>query len=708
MQRMPPQAHSSSVALTSLLLLIALMCAGGVRTARADWTRVAGLSGGDLTAMVAVGDTVVVGTYTGWVYRTTDFGDTWIAADQGKVTWAGATWMYAIGSSIYAGFSNSGIFRSPDGGGTWSAVNTNDPVRFTEAFAANDSFFFSAGLGGVARSSDNGLTWTSSCAGMPDSIVLSLLTHNGKVYAGLGNYGVFVSTDNGRTWNEAAMDQDILSISSMVAHGTDLYLTTSLGRPARSTDDGATWTSIDASLPPYSPIWNQGTTATIGWSGNALLLGRSDGIYRTTDNGATWVAASGMPDMLHFVNAFAPVTGGILAATSIGVMRSEEGGAIWENANAGLFATYVDAFAANGDTLFTGAYRSGIYASDDHGVTWSLRNSGVPSVMIEALSVAAGSVFAGMSGAGVYSSADNGRRWTSMSDPRMPKYVSCMTTIGDSELFVGSFDSIVSRASIPFDGWRTCNTGMPMWPRTMHFDGTYLFAASDSGVFRSSDHGTTWTSAGNVGTRYIYAFASQGGNLVCGSYAGAYLSTDEGETWNSVTKGKLTTGVNTVAFAGAYMIIGTSIGVYISADTGGHWTKVNTGLPASTSIVKLLVSGGELFGGTTSGVWHRGVSELSGVREGQIVQPTNAKLLRSYPNPVASTATLDFGLDFPGPAALVVSNSLGEEVRRMSLAHSPADRRSISLDCANLPPGLYTCRLFTGTSVRTGEIVVVR
>jgi photosystem II stability/assembly factor-like uncharacterized protein len=94
-----------------------------------------------------------------------------------------------------------------------------------------------------------------------------------------------------------------------------------------------------------------------------------------------------------------------------------------------------------------------------------------------------------------------------------------------------------------------------------------VFVATDQGVFRSCDEGSTWH---NTNLRVsTYALACAGNSvLLAGTESGVYRSGDYGETWALIgLKGKR---VNALASSGAVIYAGTSEGIYITSD-GTTW-----------------------------------------------------------------------------------------------------------------------------------------
>jgi hypothetical protein len=141
--------------------------------------------------------------------------------------------------------------------------------------------------------------------------------------------------------------------------------------------------------------------------------------------------------------------------------------------------------------------------------------------------------------------------------------------------------------------------------------GTNLFAANGSGVYLSTNDGTSWIGV-NTGltNTYVYALAvspaaggTRGTNLFAGTANGVFLSTNSGTSWTAVNLG-LTTGTPVYALAvlGTNLFAGGSGGIFLSTNNGTSWTAVNTGSTNNMAFA-FAVSGANLFAGTGGGVF---------------------------------------------------------------------------------------------------------
>jgi hypothetical protein len=157
------------------------------------------------STLYAVTDAVCgqVGCSPGGVFKSTDAGATWSAANAGLTNTSVSALAVdpIMPRTLYAGTASlSGVFRSTDAGTTWSAANAGLPNEASIFSLAIDpstpSTLYTGGSGGILfKSTDAGLP---NLAGI-SALVIDPITPR-TLYAGTQG-GVFKSTDAGSTWN---------------------------------------------------------------------------------------------------------------------------------------------------------------------------------------------------------------------------------------------------------------------------------------------------------------------------------------------------------------------------------------------------------------------------------------------------------------------------------------------------------------------------
>jgi photosystem II stability/assembly factor-like uncharacterized protein len=203
---------------------------------------------------------------------------------------------------FYIGFDNGGVWRSTDFGSTWISLFDNQPTGSIGAIAVALSdpniIYVGSGAGiirpdlavgdGVYKSTDAGKTWTH--LGLRDSQMIANIEIDPKdpnrlFVAALGHpygpnpeRGIFRSTDGGATF------QKVLYVDEYTS-GNDVR--------------------IDPSQPDtiYAALWQQQQ----GFFENGAFGGTDGGIFKSTDGGSTWnKLTGGLPPIIEANLAIAP------------------------------------------------------------------------------------------------------------------------------------------------------------------------------------------------------------------------------------------------------------------------------------------------------------------------------------------------------------------------------------------------------------------
>jgi len=518
-------------------------------------------------------------------------------------------------------------------------VQTNGPGGGTVTMIVSNqsSIFAVTQERGLYRSSDDGVTWSWIGAGLPDTKTnsLSALAANDNALevayslSGAGQGVVYRSTDNGASWqnNTPAFTNAFADVYSLAAIGNDFYAGTSDSIPVvRSTDNGATWTPAGEGLAAY------GTPSKI-FGKHTMLFALSGGLYRSTDNGVSWVQPSatgltapyGISDVALFGDTLYAATNpqiyqyaglykstdhgdswtlvgstfnirSITAATNTmficspdlvgllgGVFRSADG--MTRTIATGFPpGCIVNSVSVHGSTILAGTNGPGIFRSIDNGSSFIGSSTGLTSNSINFLFADGNTIIAASKSGDTQLSPDNGASWTQAADyTALPlqyyyKGSNCIVKKGDT-LYAGT-NGYIERSVDGGNSWSQIAVS-PIGVTTLLSIGNNLFAlgGSDS-ISRTSDNGATWTSASStlIG---VTSLASQGTSLYAGTSLGVFRSTDNGGTWIAINSGIVsdpTYGLyaSTIYASANVLLAGTFKGLHRSTDDGANWTRIDS------------------------------------------------------------------------------------------------------------------------------------
>ncbi|MDP4199639.1 MAG: hypothetical protein Q8922_03450 [Bacteroidota bacterium] len=217
------------------------------------------------------------------------------------------------------------------------------------------------------------------------------------------------------------------------------------------------------------------------------------GILKYSESTAKWeLSGRPTPGEAGIASLYSLHDSLLLAGTILGVFRSTDSGLTWfKSDNSALpdlsTGWYVSQFAQKGEYLFAACH--GVFRSADYGISWQEVSGGLPTESsVTGIAAFGSKLFAGTDWYGLYCSIDDGASWSVTS---LQSDISAVT-IHDSLIFAGtSYNGLfVSKDGIT---WDSSNDGLQN--RTVFqftSSGQNFFAATDSGVFLSTNRGRTW------------------------------------------------------------------------------------------------------------------------------------------------------------------------------------------------------------------------
>lgn len=289
--------------------------------------------------------------------------------------------------------SDAGIFYSQDQGENWSQrIFVEQQKKKTITLGAQNCHFFvfhpaeenivyASMENGLYKSLNKGEDWdrVTSLPANVSSFIIDPET-NEIQYASSGR-NIYKSTNNGETWAQVYIDRPGVSVNALAMHKNatnKIWAGNSDGSILLSEDYGNTWTSTTLLSESITRLVISEPSASTMY---ALMT--KAGFAKSTNGGATWdeeaVRAAlkddyktGLP--FHSFYLRPGTTGDIVVASQYGILRSTNGGEMW---NAIPSVIPYDTTSINAVVLhptnelkvfFTAS--NVFYASDDGGETW--------------------------------------------------------------------------------------------------------------------------------------------------------------------------------------------------------------------------------------------------------------------------------------------------------------------------------------------------
>jgi photosystem II stability/assembly factor-like uncharacterized protein len=310
------------------------------------------------------------------------------------------------------------IDRKTLGGLSWRLVGPyrGGRVEAVAGVPGTTIFYFGAVAGGVWKSEDAGQSWNPIFDGQPIASIGAIAiapSDPNVIYVGTGEpclrgdisygNGVYKSTDGGKTWTHLGLD-DTRHIAKILVdpHDPNLVLVAAIGHAYgpnpergvfRSTDGGKTWQkalyhddrtgAVDLVFDPNNPrIVYAALYQVVRLPWEFISGGPGSGIYKSTDEGQTWVQikGNGLPEGVWgriglAVGANSQRVYALIEAEKGGLYVSDDAGEHWHLVNddhrfrqRAWYFTHI--FADPKDTETVYILNTGLYRSTDGGHSW--------------------------------------------------------------------------------------------------------------------------------------------------------------------------------------------------------------------------------------------------------------------------------------------------------------------------------------------------
>lgn len=484
------------------------------------------------------------------------------------------------GDQLFAG-TTTGLYRLQNH--RWARVEEIPPVSiYAIVRGTDDQIYIATDRRGIYSSSDAGRTWTR-IPGLDDKILLSVAALDAQtIFVGTSGQGAFVTRERGRSWQ-----------------ALDLF-----------TGDYVSFIAID-------PRDRQTIFLRTRW-----------GLFRSFDRGEKWQLLQGGIQAV-VVNALLIDSRRLYAATSGGVLVSDDDGETWQSANEGLPPNTQALGLAQVDarTILAGM-QTGVYITRNAGKTWQAMNEGLGVPQVHALVIQNSALIAATED-GLYRADVNGNfEWIGNEGMRWPMLSVVIAPSNPQAIYAGSYRRGIY---ISRDGGRAWNPAGDIFRGRLAAPGLAVDPQDDQNVFarvlfqriyKSDDGGETWRAvwtgmSDDIEVETI-AIAPNDPNLMyAGTHVGLFYSRDAGESWLPLGLSSL----NPISTAARYdatsrtvfaiwidsqhpdaLLVGATDGVYRSNDAGKTWTAAGLSNITVTEIAR--DAQGNFFAGTKyNGVW---------------------------------------------------------------------------------------------------------
>jgi photosystem II stability/assembly factor-like uncharacterized protein len=507
------------------------------------------------------------------LYKTTDGGQTWsqLPGLRGMAVWSVAMW--PADPHVMAAGTADGVYLSNDGGDTWKRISPEDDKELRPvvslAFHPYERRTIYAGTTHLPwRTNDGGLTWTSIHDGMlDDSDVFSITPEPSRpdVILASACSGVYRSYDAGKLWTRLPTPVGAFRVYLVTRDPRDsqiIFAATTTGL-LRSLNGGAAWTRVSTNVVKsiafdpadpkrvYAASVNAGIlrsedegitfqdsnrgfsdhnlTTLVGAGGvlytAAIYEGAGSGLFRSEDQGHTWIAVSGPSENFRFVRATPGHPNLLFAATLRSLLKSADGGRTWSHmpSPGGHPVHALDVLPIGNPLPHQSAAAPEIFAATDAGLFHTVNeglvwkpvalspDKSAVAPQIQWIQSSGASAVAAGAGHAAYLSTDAGKSWTACAPPlEAAQWYGLASDAKPAGISLAATSHGLFRSSDGCRSWQSDPTGGSGTVSLVvsHPTLAETFVAAQSGrLFVSADGGLAWQALDPQGREVSYPSA---------------------------------------------------------------------------------------------------------------------------------------------------------------------------------------------------------
>jgi hypothetical protein len=498
------------------------------------------------------------------------------------------------GTTVVAGFWGGKLFRAVNGG-AWMPLT---PIEGLQTLSAQGNIFYAQSYSGLFQSYDFGNSWMPVVSASANTFFSPIVRGRDGLYF-IANDSVYRSTDAGDNWNytgstgQAAMQ---IGYSGKKSNESALIASGGFNGIFRSTDRGATWTRAEDGLPANAVTSSMVTVLEDG-EYSVWVCVQDQGVYYTDNGGKDWdKECDGLPEYGNGYPNFTKLVeakGKLFGVTEHSVYEYSFAEEVWKKANH-LLGKNIQAF---GSVMYSSS-SDGVEYSGDGGLTWQTLGSDMRYATIGDFASSRKAVLAAAQN-GVFRSVDDGLTWT-----KTGEFYTEDLAAGHGVAYAESLEGV--RRSLD-DGitWNLANTGIDeelYHLSTVSANSRAAFAGfydvfsehgisrwNSGGIFRSTDNGATWMRvnsglAVNDGTAVpIIKLEAYDDLQLALTLNGLYRSTNDGDSWSkqAINFDASSDRLLDVARSSDTIVLASMRCMFRSLDAGKTWSTFASGLQST-------------------------------------------------------------------------------------------------------------------------------
>jgi photosystem II stability/assembly factor-like uncharacterized protein len=402
-------------------------------------------------------------------------------------------------------------------------------------------------------------------------------TQNDNLYACTsgGIYKYFSSS-----WSKLGDDFNS-NVTGLIENSSYLFTGTSTEGVYRSSDNGNTWLQVNNNL-------TNTNVREIHIYKSFIFVGTTNGLFSSNNNGIQWTDKSSNLGNKN-ISTILVFNDSLILGTQNGIYMSADTAKSWAAKSSGLSSKNITDIIAINNNLFASTSDGGVFLSIDSSETWSIANSGLNTLSVNQLYFLNDTLFAGTSDSLYFTTSLSELEWSSL-PTKIPSEEILALSQQNGNLIIGNTYGAFQKDNESVSK----NDGFPEWKINSLF--TYdslVFLLADKGIWELNESDREWYFCSYFpGNSVTEIMDYNDTTIIMYNSSGIYKSHDTLKTWIKISSNTKVTSIDTL---NSYIFYGTSnSGVYRSNDLGGNWLPVNIGL-VENNVIDIICSNEKIF-----------------------------------------------------------------------------------------------------------------
>lgn len=464
--------------------------------------------------------------------------------------------------------------------GFWEMTNGPYGGQIMAAYGDTTDKVLVGTKNGLFISTDNGENWNSINSNFRNKTVISIKNFNSFIYI-ISDYTSIVKLSNDGLQADTiyySLQQRPRSLE--ITESGKLLMSTN-NNIYKSTDDGGTWVSLkDSTMSLYIPknICSKGDSTIFFSDGN-------NRIYRSLNAGGDWELISGsLPSQPTTVLYLDP--DGILyaAITDNKIYKSEDDGENWTSIDNNNFYSNIHSLFIK-DNYFYAGNDQGIFRTTDNGMSWQSFSNGITEKSIQYIFKGGDKLYTGTTLAGIFVYNDSANQWEFKVNGLNANKVGSIVTDFQNNLFSGIYGNGVFKGTGTSPvSWENKNNGLNEYFITSlavsanQNTQDHIYLLTENQIYKTTNLGSSWIS---LNTPCSYSMNSlcinDSGYLFFNSSCGVFRSVNDGSSWDLMNTnswmGQVKLVVSNPKLSNVY--VSSENGFYRSTNNGNTWSQIS-------------------------------------------------------------------------------------------------------------------------------------